>query len=224
MNLSGSPFDFVLAFLGGVIVSFTPCVYPLVPISAGYIGTTATCSKLQGFILSIIYVTGIAVTYSVLGLIASFTGQLFGKISSHPITNIVVGGIIILLGLSMFDMFHVPFVNTTAARLHNHKKHDYFSTFVLGVTSGLVVGPCLTPVLGAILAYLTTKNNILYGVTLLFSFAFGMGLILILIGTFSALVIRLPKAGKWLTYVKRFGAAIILVTGVYFVWIGIRRL
>lgn len=222
MNLSGSPFDYLFAFFGGVLVSFTPCVYPLIPVSVGYIGVNAINSKFKGFTLSLTYVSGIAVTYAVLGLIASLTGGIFGRISSHPVTYLFVGLVNILLSLSMFDLFHLS-LSHDIAKLHKHKKHDYFSTFILGLVSGLIIGPCLTPVLGAILAYLATKNNIFYGMTLLFSFAYGMGFILILAGTSSAILLRLPKSGRWLTYVKRLGASIILISGIYYIYIAIRR-
>ena len=224
MNLSGSPIDYVFAFLGGVLVSFSPCVYPLLPISTSYIGINAVNSKLKGFTLSLTYVTGIAITYAILGLIASLTGGIFGRISSHYITYLVVGGVMVLFSLSMFDLFHISLADKIKIPKHNHKKHDYLSTFILGLTSGLVVGPCVTTVLGTILAYLATKRNLIYGATLLFSFAYGMGLIFILIGTFSGLLLNMPKPGHWLKYLKRLSAGIILIMGLYFIREGIRRI
>lgn len=222
MSLSGSPFDYVVAFLGGVLVSFTPCVYPLIPISAGFIGIKAGGSKLRGFSLSISYVTGIAITYSILGLFASLTGTLFGKINSSPITYFLVGAVIIFFGFSLLDLFIIPVPNII--KLPVFKKQNYFSAFLLGLSSGLIASPCLTPVLGSILAYLATKKNLLYGATLLFSFAYGMGLILILVGTSSAILVNLPKSGKWLVYAKRFSAILLIAMGVYFISTGIRRL
>ncbi len=222
MNLSGNPLDYIFAFIGGVLVSFTPCVFPLIPVTAGYIGATAAKSRLKGFTLSLVYVTGIAVTYSVLGLIASLTGQLFGRISSSPVTYIVVGAVVVIFALSMLDMFYIPLPGLI--RLPAVKRQDYFSTFVLGLASGLIIGPCTTPALAAILAYLAAKKNVLYGMTLLFSFAYGMGLILILTGTFSGMLLSLPKPEKWMVYAKKIGALIILASGIYFIIIGIKRI
>jgi len=224
MNLSGSPVDYIFAFFGGVLVSFSPCVYPLLPISTSYIGINAVNSKLKGFTLSLTYVTGIAFTYAILGLIASLTGSIFGRISSHYITYLVVGSIMLLFSLSMFDLFHLSLAEKIKLPKHNHKKHDYLSTFILGLISGLVVGPCVTTVLGAILAYLATKRNVVYGATLLFVFAYGMGLIFILIGTFSGFLLNLPKPGRWLKYLKRLSAVIVLIMGLYFIREGIRRI
>lgn len=221
MNISGSPLDFLFAFFGGIVVSLTPCVYPLIPISAAYIGARQSGSKLKGFSLSVTYVTGIAVTYSALGLIASLTGKIFGQISSSPITYILTGVIIILFGCSMFGIF--DFVLPNLVKLPELKKQNYFSTFVLGLVSGLIIGPCTTPALGAILVFLATKKNILYGIILLFSFAYGMGLFLIIIGTFSSALTNLPKAGKWLEHAKKIGALILTGMGAYFIYIGIKR-
>lgn len=222
MNLSGSPVDYLAVFLGGVVLSFTPCVYPLVPISAGYIGVRAGGSKIKGLILSLVYVTGVAITYSVLGLAATLTGKIFGAISTHPITYIVVGTVIVIFGLSMLDLFHIPL--PVILRLPVNKKEGYFSTFLLGLNSGLVISPCTTPVLGTILVYLATKKNVLYGMTLLFTFAYGMGLLLILVGPFSTLLLSIPKSGKWMVYIKRASAVILIGMGLFFVFTGIRRL
>ena len=221
MNLSGNHIDYLVAFLGGVLLSFTPCVYPLIPISAGFIGIRAAGSKIKGLVLSLIYVTGVAIIYSLLGLIASLTGKFLGAISTHPITSIFVGVIIIVFGLSLFDKFSISLPNII--KLPTIKKGDYFSTFLLGLTSGLIISPCISPVLGAILVYLSTKKNLLYGMTLLLSFAYGMGLVLILSGTFSSILLGLPKSGKWLILIKRLFALLLIATGIYFIFNGIRR-
>jgi thiol:disulfide interchange protein DsbD len=222
MNLSGNPIDYLIAFLGGVLISFTPCVYPLIPVSIGYIGVKSSGSKFQGLILSLIYVTGIAVTYSALGLLASLTGTLFGRVSSSPLTYIFAGSVIVVFGLSMLDLFIIPLPNII--KLPGLKKENYLSTFILGLSSGLIVSPCLSPVLGSILVYLATKKNLLYGATLLFSFAYGMGLVLVLAGTFSAVLVNLPESGKWMLYVKRLFSFLLIGIGIYFIFTGLRRL
>lgn len=222
MNLSGSPIDYLIAFVGGILISFTPCVYPLIPISAGYIGINSAGSRLRGFTLSLFYVTGVAVTYSLLGILASLTGTLFGSISTSPKAYLFVGIVIIIFGLSMSDLFTIRLPNIV--KLPVLKKGNYLSTFLLGLSSGLIATPCLTPVLYSILLYLATKKNILYGATLLFSFAYGMGLLLVIIGTFSAILVNLPKSGKWLNFIKKLFSFILIAMGIYFIYSGIRRL
>lgn len=221
MQLSANPLDFVFAFLGGVLASLTPCVYPLIPISAGYIVGNAQNSKSKALFLSLFYTTGIALTYSSLGILAVLTGSLFGKFSSNPLVNLVAGVFIFIFGLSMFDLFHFNFgLNLKPIA---SKKDGYFSALLLGLISGLMISPCLTPVLGAILAYLSTKKNIFYGGFLLFCFSYGLGLIFILIGVFGASLTGLPKSGKWMDAVKKVCATIMVLAGLYFIIIAIRR-
>lgn len=210
------------AFTGGMLISFTPCVYPLIPISIGYIGVRSDGSRVKALSLSFVYVTGVAITYAALGVIAALTGSIFGRISVHPITRIVVGAVIIISALSLFDIFNLTFF--TSIKLPQHKKGNYFSTFFLGLASGLIVSPCLTPVLGSILLYLATKRNVTYAIVLLLSFAYGMGLMLILGGVFSTILWRLPQIGKWLVWAKRLAALILIALGIYFIIAGIRRL
>lgn len=222
LNLTGTPLDFLLAFFGGILLSFTPCVYPLIPVSAGYIGVKSGGSRVKGFFLSLVYVTGVAVTYSVLGLAASLTGGFFGALSIHPVTYILVGAVIFIFGLSMFGAFVIPLPKIV--KLPGLKKGNYFSTFFLGLSSGLVISPCLTPVLGSILVYLAAKKNVIYGAGLLFTFAYGMGLVLILVGTFSTVLMSLPKSGKWLVYMQKIWALVLIILGAYFIFDGIRRI
>lgn len=218
MNLSGSPIDYIFAFAGGLLVSLTPCVYSLIPVSVFYISSKSGNSKLRSFILSLIFVTGLAFTYSILGLLASIGGIFFGRISTHPVTLVAVGVIIVLFGINM--LLEIVNFSWSAPKVDTGKK-GYFSTFLLGASSGLIASPCLTPALAAILAYLSTQKNIFYGMSLLMAFAYGMGMILILAGTFSSILINLPKSGKWLFYIKRFGAFIVIILGAYFIYQGL---
>ncbi|MDP2904762.1 MAG: cytochrome c biogenesis protein CcdA [Candidatus Omnitrophota bacterium] len=222
MNLSGTGLDFLIAFGGGVLISFTPCVYPLIPVTAGLIGVSAEGRRLKGFLLSLFYVAGIALVYSILGLFAALTGQIFGRISTSPAAYFIAGTLIIIFAFSMMDLFTLPFWN--APRLAVSGRRGYIAAFLLGTGTGLVISPCLSPVLGSILAYLATKRNLLYGTFLLFSFAWGMGLLLIIVGIFSSAILRwLPKSGKWMIVLKRFYAFVMLAAGLYFIYQGIRR-
>ena len=215
MILQGNFWDYIVAFSGGLVVSFSPCVYPLVPVTLGFIGVRAGASRLRGLSLSFIYVSGIAVTYSILGLAASLTGKLFGRISSHPVSFLIVGNACIIAGLSFFDVINISF---TGLRLANKVKTSkvYLSTFLLGLASGLVAGPCVAPALVAILGYVAKRQNVFYGTSLLFVFAFGMGFLLILVGTFSSIFLNLPKSERWLAGIKKFCGFILLAIGEYF--------
>jgi cytochrome c-type biogenesis protein len=222
MNLSGNPLDFLYAFLGGLAVSLTPCVFPLIPVTAGYIGIEAAGSRAKGFVFGFIYVSGVAVTYAALGMAASLTGSLFGRISAHPFTNLAVGIIICVFGLAMFDLFLVPVPRIV--RMPSLQKGNGISTFVLGLSSGFVVAPCTTPVLGSILVLLSHKSNVVYGGFLLLCFAYGMGAILLISAVFSTFLTTLPKAGAWMGILKKAYALILVAAGVYFIINALRRL
>jgi cytochrome c-type biogenesis protein len=214
MISGGNPFEFLLAFAAGIVVSFSPCVYPLLPITVGYIGATSQKDKFHAFLLSLIYVLGMAITYCILGVFASLTGRLFGQISSSPIAFFVIGNICIVFGLAMLGVFevHIPI-----PFLHSFKApKSKFSIFLLGLTSGLIVAPCTAPVLGAILVFVATKQNLLYGVFLLFSFAYGMGFFLILAGTFSGFLVNMPKSGRWMYVIEKCGGVVLILAGEYF--------
>lgn len=209
-----------LAFVAGVGVSFTPCVYPVIPITLGVIGAKSAGSRWRGFTLSLVYVLGIAVVYAALGAIASLSGQLFGQISVNPVTYFFVANVCLLLGLSMLEVFQIPqfsFSQNAAAS----KKKGYLGVFIVGLFSGLVIGPCTAPVLAALLVYVGTKQNILYGFGLLFAFGYGVGFLMILLGTFSGLLTSLPKSGEWLIKIKKgFGWLLIAVAEYYLIKMG----
>ncbi len=213
MSLSGSPVDFLLAFSGGVLLSFTPCIYPLLPITIAYIGASSASSKIRAFSLSLIYVTGISITYAILGLAAALTGSIFGRFSSLPLVRIIAGLIIIFFG---FTLWTGSGLRLPGLKLPTKKSTTYLSCFILGIASGLVISPCTAPALGSILIFVATRRNLIYGTLLLLSFAYGMGLLLIIAGTFSSILTVFPKSGQWMRVIKRVCAVILIFVGFHF--------
>lgn len=204
---------FLAVFLGGVLASLTPCVYPMVPITAGYVGSrNLGGSKLRGFVLSLFFVVGVAVTYSALGVIAALTGTLFGEISTNPWAYFVVANIMIFLGLGMLEVFTLP----TLALQKTPSLAGVFGVFVLGMASGFVAGPCTAPVLGVLLTYVATTRDAFLGGALLFVFAFGMGLLLIVVGTFTGVLASLPRSGEWMVKIKKAIGLLMIGLGEYF--------
>lgn len=205
--------SFLAAFAGGILASMTPCIYPMIPITAGYVGSkNLGGSKARGFMLSLLYVTGMALTYSALGMVAALTGRFFGEFSSHPWTYFVVGNIIILLGLGMLDVFTIPTVGLTSGA----QRGGFLGVFLLGIASGFVAGPCTAPVMGVLLAYVASTQNVMFGGALLFVFALGMGLLLVLVGTFSGVLAGLPRSGEWMVKVKKLLGFGMIGLGEYF--------
>jgi thiol:disulfide interchange protein DsbD len=205
--------SFIAAFCGGLLASITPCVYPMIPITAGVVGErNLGGSRLKGFVLSLTYVMGVALTYSILGVFAATTGRMFGEINTNPYAFFFIANIMIVLGLGMLDVFNIP----TFAFKNSPKLGGPFGVFVLGMASGLVAGPCTAPVLGVLLAYVASEQSVLLGGSLLFVFAIGMSVILVLVGTFSGIMAALPKSGEWMVKIKKALGILMIVLGEYF--------
>jgi cytochrome c-type biogenesis protein len=215
MHLSGNILDYFLAFGQGVLVSFTPCVYPLIPITAGFIaGVNTHGSRLMGFVISVIYVLGLALSYCALAAIAAYTGKFFGKIQNNPFIFLIVANIFIFFALVMLDVISLPALGIDVR--DKVRPRNLWAVFLFGATSGLIVGPCTSPFLAGLLTMVSLKQNVFYGVSLLFVFSYGVGFLLILVGTFSGVMSVLPKSGPWLLRIKQLSALILIIAAQYF--------
>ena len=221
--ISNAPlFAFASAYFAGILVSFTPCIYPVIPITLGYIGGRSEGSRRRAFSLSLVYVLGLALVYSGLGLFAAMSGKLFGSINSHPASLFIMANICLVLGLSMLGVFHIPSLGFKSRGAPKKPKGLIGALFV-GAGSGLVVGPCTAPVLGVILIYVAKTGNLAYGTALLFVFALGLGTLLVLLGTFAGLLANLPKSGPWMNKVKViFGWILIFIAEYFLIQMGER--
>lgn len=203
------------AYIAGFLASFTPCVYPLIPVVVAYIGIQAESSIQKKILVTLSYVLGVSIVYSILGAVASLSGSVFGLTQNSFWANLVVGVVCLLFSLSMFGLFKINFqlqrfINPSIFR-------GYLGGFILGATSGLVFSPCSTPVLGTILVLVATRQNILYGMLLLFVFSLGLSTTLLLAGIFSGVATKLPKSGRWTFVVEKIFAFIILVVAIIYI-------
>ena len=211
---------FLAAYAGGVLISFTPCTYPLIPVTVGFIGAQGSTSKLRGFVLSIFYVCGLALTYSLLGALAALSGKLFGQMQTTTWTYFIMANLCLFMGLAMLDVFTIslPLPQKIMKLSSNKDKRGFFSSFLIGAASGVVIGPCTAPVLAVLLGYVAMQTNLLLGLSLLFIFAFGMGTLLIILGTFAGLISSLPQSGKWMTKIKFVFGLILIGAAEYFLY------
>jgi thiol:disulfide interchange protein DsbD len=214
LYLQGSVFlAFLTAYLGGLVISFTPCTYPLIPVTIGFIGAQGSSSRLRGFFLSLFYVGGIAFTYSIFGGAAALSGRLFGQMQTTPWTYFIMANLCLFMGLAMLDVFSIslPVPQKLMKLTGNGNKKGFWDSFLIGTVSGVVIGPCTAPALAVLLGYVAVKTN-------LFVFAFGMGTLLIIVGTFAGVIASLPKSGKWMTKIKTIFGLILIGAAEYFLY------
>lgn len=211
-----------LSFIGGVLASLTPCSYPMLPITVAFIGGKAQGRRWKGFVLSVFYVFGLACVYAALGAFAALSGQMFGRLTSSPWTYLFVGNVCLFFGLAMLEVFQLaPPAFLNRLKVQDLPGHDIVSSILLGGASALVVGTCTTPVLAVLLTFVATGQSVLWGIGMLFSFAYGLGILVIIVGTFTALLSSLPRSGIWMRRVQKFfGLLMILAAEYYFIKTG----
>lgn len=212
----GGFLTFLFIFFMGFLTSLTPCVYPLIPITVSIFGAKETKSKIQAFSLASVYVLGIAVMYSSLGFFAAKTGTIFGQFMSNPIIVSIIALLFVAMGISMLGAFDLRLPTNLQNRLSMVGGKGYISAFLMGLVAGVVAAPCTGPVLAAILAHVTYSGNVFYGVSLLFVYSLGLGSLFLIIGTYSGLISKLPKSGKWMESIKSIFAIIMFVSALYF--------
>lgn len=209
-----------IIFAGGVLTSMTPCIYPMIPITAAVIGGQGTgraTSHSRTFALTLSYVLGLALTYAMLGLIAGMTGSLFGGISTTPWTHLLLANLLIASALMMLGVIAVPVPHKWTARAAAMSgRGQLAATLAMGAASGLVVAPCGAPVMGVILAWVASTQRGSIGFIYLFVFSLGMSVFLIAAGLSAGFIAKLPRAGAWMLRVKWMFAFIMLGVAEYY--------
>lgn len=201
-----------IAYIGGVLASFTPCVYPMIPIVLGVIGASDIEKRSRGFTLSVSYVLGLSLVYASMGIFASMTGSFFGEIATSPWSYLVFGNLCLVLAFWMMDWINIPLFSS--GKVTDKKGH--IGVFIMGLLSGIVAAPCTSPVLAGLLIYVSATKDVLLGGSMMFAFSIGMTTLLIVIGTFSGMAKSLPKPGKWMVWVKKALALVLFGYGEYF--------
>jgi cytochrome c-type biogenesis protein len=224
--LGSSPLTAIpLLFLGGLLTSLTPCIYPMIPITVALVGQESigpARSKWRPLLLTLSYVVGLALVYAILGVIAGMSGSIFGSISSNPWLYFLQANVLILAGLFMLDVFTFSLPASTmewATRVGTGG--HYGGAFAMGSVSGLVAAPCGAPVMAAVLTWVTRTQSAVLGFIYLFVFSLGMCALLVVIGVSSGGAARIPKAGAWMMRVKRvFGFVMLGVAEYYLIKMG----
>lgn len=203
-----------IIFVSGMALNLTPCVYPMIPVTISFFSSQSGKNVGKSFFLASLYVLGMAVVYSVLGVAASFTGALFGSILQNPFVLLFIAGVFIALALSMFGLYELSLPSGLTSRFSMQK--GYMGAFFTGGVVGLVAAPCLGPFVLALLVYVGHLANLFLGFILFFVFALGLGLPYLVLGTCSGMITALPKSGKWLAVTKKVFGVILLGMALYY--------
>lgn len=205
-----------LAFITGLLLSFSPCTYPMVPITVSiFAGQKRSIGR--GFIMSLFYVGTMAVVYGLMGAIVSLVGGVFGAWLANPIVVVGIAIVFVIFSLSMFGLYNLDVPMSIRNKLGTTKTGGGVGgAIVLGVVAALVVSPCVGPFVAGILLYIATFGSPVFGFLVLFVFAIGLGTLYILIGTFSSAISALPGAGEWMESIKKFFGFVLLLMAIYF--------
>jgi len=215
---AGLPFSALWALLIGIGIAFTPCVLPMYPLISGIVlGGKQRLSTGRALLLAFIYVQGMALTYTALGLVVAAAGLQFQAALQHPWVLIGLSAVFILLALSMFGLFSLQLPSSLQTRLtlmsNRQQGESVGGVFAMGAIAGLICSPCTTAPLSAILLYIAQSGNMWLGGGTLYLYALGMGLPLILVTVFGNRL--LPKSGPWMETVKTAFGFVILALPVF---------
>jgi len=217
--LGASPLLALATLFGaGLLTSLTPCVYPMIPITASVIAGTAregqTRRRTVG--LTLTYAVGMATLYAALGAAAGMTGTLFGTVSASPWALLAIGNLLLLFALTMLDVLPVPVPRRLLQWAGTRGGGSYGAVFVLGATSGVVAAPCGAPAFAVVLTWVAATQAGLMGFVYLFVFSLGMTALLVAVGIFSGAVALLPRSGVWMVWIKRAAAVLMFAMAEYY--------
>jgi thiol:disulfide interchange protein DsbD len=213
---SSLPMRAALALVLGLLLSLTPCIYPMIPITVGILQAGSSTSIVRNFARAGAYASGMAITFACLGLISAFTGNLFGSAMSSPWVICFIVLLLIYVAGSMigwYDMYIPRFLQQSSTPTRGG---SLLSAFSFGAASGTVASPCLSPGLLLLISFIAQEGNIAAGFLILFAFGIGLSIPLLLIGTFSSSLSMLPRAGMWMVEVKRLLGFLMLFMCLYF--------
>ncbi len=211
-------------FIAGLLLSFTPCVLPMIPILSSIIvgsqSKQARPNKLHAFGLSVAYVLGMALSYTLAGVAAGLSGNLLSQSLQSPLVLGLTALLFVVLAFSMFGFYELKLPSALESKLLNAsnklKGGEFVGVFIMGVLSALIVSPCVAAPLAGALIYIGQTHNVLLGGVGLFVLAIGMGMPLLLIGASAGSL--LPKTGTWMAVVRNLFGVLMLAMAAYIAW------
>lgn len=206
----------LFVFIGGLALNLTPCVYPLIPITIGFFGGQSEGKTIRLFGMGLLFVVGMAVTYSVIGVVTALSGAVFGSLLQNPIVIIIIALIFLILSLSMFGLYEFQLPNSWVAKAGG-AKGGFYGAFFMGLTMGIVAAPCIGPFVLGLVTYVAAKADPYLGFLMFFVLALGLGFPYLLLAIFSGKIKKLPRAGEWMDGVKHIFGFILIGMALYFI-------
>ena len=212
---SGLFLSLIFIFLTGLALNLTPCVYPLIPITIGYFGGQSEGKTSRLVMLGLLYMLGMALTYSVVGVVTSLSGAVFGSLLQNPIVIIIIALLFFALALSQFGVYEFKLPDSWVMKAGG-AKGGAFGAFFMGLTMGIVAAPCIGPFVLGLVTYVAAKGDPLYGFLMFFVLALGLGFPYLLLAIFSGKIKNLPRAGLWMEGVKHIFGFLLIGMAFYF--------
>ena len=215
---TGTGFWLTLFFIfsGGLALNLTPCIYPLIPITVSYFGGKSESNFIHTIFQGILYLAGLSVTNSVLGVSSALSGGMLGSALQNPAVLIFVACVMTVLGLSFFGFWEIR-VPGLLSRMASRNYRGYFGTFFMGLTLGIVAAPCVGPFILGLFTYVGQKGDPFLGFLYFFILSIGMGLPLCILAVFSGVIDRLPVSGDWMVWIRKFMGWVLLGMAAYFI-------
>ena len=207
-----------LLFGAGLATSLTPCIYPMIPITAGILGGAGAAGRSRGrtAAMTLVYVAGLALVYSLLGLLAGLTGTLFGTVSSNPWAYFAMANLLLVFGLALLDVVPVAAPGRLVSWAAGLGAQSLGGVFLMGAASGLVAAPCGAPAFAAVLTFVAATRSAALGLLYLLVFSLGLTALLVAVGLSSGALAALPRAGVWTGWVKRAGGVVLIAMAEYY--------
>lgn len=212
---SGLAVSLLLVFLGGLGLNLTPCVYPIIPITISYFGAQSEGRTWRLFALGLLYVIGMAVTYSIIGVVSAMSGAFFGGLLQQPAVIAAIAAVFVFLAFGMFGVYDFRLPDSWVARASGSRT-GIIGALLMGLTMGIIAAPCIGPLVLGLVAYVAAVGDPVYGFLLFFFLALGLGSPYLLLALFAGKIKNLPRSGEWMEGVKHIFGLILLAMAVYF--------
>jgi thiol:disulfide interchange protein DsbD len=212
---------FLALFAGGLLLNLTPCVFPMIGVTVSIFGARQREALPKAMTSAILYVLGICLTYTVLGVVAALTGGLFGAALQNVWVMVALGGAMIVLSLGMFGVYEMQPPGWVMNRLGGASATSFAGSFLSGLGVGIIAAPCVGPFVVAVLALIAQRGDVGFGLGTMFTLSLGLGFPYLFLATFSNLLTALPRSGDWMVWVKHVFGAIMVAFGLYFVSLGV---